>query len=137
MGNCISDYKLSKRTLENTPFLTFTGKTFRGKVIDVYDGDTMTIAILYYGDYVCVRCRLEGIDCPEIRTKNAEEKEKGLKARNYVKDLLLNRIVTMVCSDNKDKYDRVLARLILGRTDISQHLIENGYGKPYDGGRKQ
>ena len=81
-----------------------------GKVIKVYDGDTLTIATKLSGKGPLYRfsVRLVGIDTPEKRTKNAEEKVAGYKAMNALKDKALGRIITFE-EIQYDKYGRILA----------------------------
>jgi len=45
--NCISDYYLRKRTNDNTKLYSLEGRKFRAKVVDIYDGDTITVFFKY------------------------------------------------------------------------------------------
>ena len=71
MGICCS-----KKSLENTtidvPEFSLSGYKCYCKVLDVYDGDTITLGFIFSKNIYKKRCRLEGIDCAEIRTKNPE-----------------------------------------------------------------
>ena len=109
-----------------------------GKVIKVYDGDTITIASKMPFDqspYYRFSVRLKGIDCPEIRTKNAEEKQCAILTRNFLKDLLMDKIVTLK-EVELEKYGRILADVYLDEVNLSDLLCEKHMAVKYDGGTK-
>lgn len=109
-----------------------------GKVIKVYDGDTITIASkLPYENSLIYRfsVRIKGIDCPEIRTHNLEEKEIALLARTHVTELCLHKIVVLK-NLSTEKYGRILADVYIDNINISDELIKNKLAVPYDGGKK-
>lgn len=109
-----------------------------GKVIKVYDGDTITIASkLPYENSLIYRfsIRIKGIDCPEIRTHNLDEKEIALIAKKFVEDKCLNKIVELK-NLSTEKYGRILADVYIDNLNISDELIKNKLAVPYDGGKK-
>lgn len=113
-----------------------------GKVIKVYDGDTITIATqLYNGDVspkqeLCkFNVRILGIDTPELKTKNAGEKELGIIARNALSELLLNKVVKLE-NVKYDKYGRILCNVFLDNVNISEWLVSNKLAVVYNGGTK-
>lgn len=113
-----------------------------GKVIKVYDGDTITIAtLLPYDGYNTIfkfSVRLNGIDTPEMKGKNVSEKEKTAAkyVQKIVEELLLNKIVKLQNIQN-EKYGRLLADVYLGENSINNLLLQMGYAVPYDGGTKK
>lgn len=112
----------------------------RGKVIKVYDADTITIASkLPYNESPIYRLsvRLNGIDTPEIKGKNveAEEKEMAKKARDYVSNMLLNKFVE-IKNIESEKYGRILADVYLNELFVNDLLIKERYAVKYDGGTK-
>jgi micrococcal nuclease len=118
---------------------TFEGRKCEGKVVSVYDGDTVKIVIpltdkepdrLYRWN-----CRLINVDTPEIRTRNKKEKEFGKQVRDFLKDKILNKVVTVSCHDF-DKYGRLLVEIFVDDVSINNWLIEKEYAKKYDGGKK-
>lgn len=117
------------------PF-TFVGKTKKAKIIDVYDGDTCTIAMWVGLQKYSFKLRLFGIDTPELRTKNLEEKEAGLKARDYLISLILNKKVKIVFADKEEKFGRLLGTIYLNGININEKMIKDGHGKEYFGGKK-
>lgn len=109
-----------------------------GKVIKVYDGDTITIASkLPYEKSLIYRfsVRIKGIDCPEIRTHNLDEKEIAVIAKKFVEDKCLNKIVELK-NLSTEKYGRILADVFIDNINISDELIKNRLAVPYDGGKK-
>ena len=118
---------------------SYEGRKCEGKVVSVYDGDTVKIVFpltdkeperLYKWN-----CRLINIDTPEIRTRNLREKAYGKKVRDYLRKKILNKIVTVSCKDF-DKYGRLLVEIFYEDENINNWLIDNGYAKVYDGGTK-
>ena len=120
----------------------------QGYVIKVYDGDTITIATkLPYVESPLYRfsVRLNGIDCPEIKGKNALEKQVAHYAKMYVSDKILHKNIYL---DNvkTEKYGRVLADVYINpiqqtarqgqNESLSQMLLRNGLAVEYDGGTK-
>lgn len=112
------------------------GLVVDGFVLDVYDGDSVTVVFAFKGEYYKWKCRLYGIDTPEIRTKDVNEKKKGFEAKEYLQQKILNKNVIVKCHDF-DKYGRVLTDLYCAgdeHTDcvhINKDLLDNGYAQPY------
>ena len=110
-----------------------------GKVIKVYDGDTITIASkLPNMDKPIYRfhVRLNGIDTPEIKGKTPEEKVLAFQAKEALNQLIFGKIVTLK-NINTEKYGRILADVYLDNVNISDWMIQHKYAVKYDGGTKQ
>ena len=112
------------------------------KLVRVVDGDTCDAMIdLGFDTWVKKRIRFKGVDTWESRTRNKEEKVKGLAAKAYTKDLLENSDEGkfVLKSYGVGKYGRVLAELYVKGHDMSvnQLLIENGHAYEYEGGKKK
>jgi len=112
------------------------GFTTIAKVCKVYDGDTITTIFKYKGEYNKWSIRIYGIDTPEIRTSNVEEKAAGIAARDFLQDRILNKIVRLECKEF-DKYGRLLANVFFEDQNISETMIEQNMAKPYFGGKKE
>ena len=127
--------ELQNATWDNTD--PFQPDVRYGKVIKVYDGDSITIAAKPYANYPVYRfsIRLNGIDTPELRTSNENEKKHGIIARDALKEKILDKIVTLKNVDS-EKYGRLLADIYLGDENICQWMIEQNYAIRYDGGTK-
>ena len=115
---------------------------YSAKVVRVVDGDTAD-AMIDLGFNVCVkeRIRFYGVDTWESRTRNLEEKKKGLEAKAYVKDLLENSDdgKFSIISHGKGKYGRVLGELFVKGEEksVNELLKENGHAYEYHGEKKK
>ena len=106
------------------------------KIVDVYDGDTITVVCIINKCPVRWRCRLQGYDAPEMRSKNEEEKQRAILARDYLKQILPKKIFYGTCH-GLDKYGRLLLNIKVKNVDISQIMIEKGHAYAYYGGKKK
>ena len=87
---------------------------YRGKLERVVDGDTIDALIdVGFDIWIKKRIRYKGIDTWESRTKNLEEKEKGLAAKAYVKDLLENSDISNLLLLTPPEKERKISILIL------------------------
>ena len=112
------------------------------KLDRVVDGDTCDALIdLGFDTFVKKRIRFFGVDTWESRTRNKEEKVKGLAAKAYVKDLLENSDdgKFSIISHGVGKYGRVLGELFVKghEKSVNELLKENGHAYEYDGGKKK
>ena len=117
------------------------------KINRVIDGDTIDVTLdLGFSLTKKERVRIAGVDTPEKRTRDKEEKELGIDATNWLKD----KIKDTLTGDNEltirtelvggvGKYGRLLGWLYVGDDDYSlnEQMITEGYAWPYDGGTKQ
>jgi endonuclease YncB( thermonuclease family) len=109
-----------------------------GRVIKVYDGDTITVASVlpYKGSSVYrFSVRLNGIDTPEMRTSDEGEKAIAVKAKLALKELINGRWVRLENTGN-DKYGRLLADVWSEGIHVNEWMIENRFAVRYDGGTK-
>ena len=116
------------------------------KINRVVDGDTIDVTIdLGFELYKKERVRVAGVDTPEKRTKNLEEKALGLDATAWLKEKLEETIkgdeeltVRTELKGGVGKYGRLLGWLYVGDSDISlnEQMITEGYAHAYDGGTK-
>ena len=108
----------------------------------VIDGDTCDALIdLGFDTYVKKRIRFYGVDTWESRTRNLEEKKKGLATKAYVEDLLKNSDdgKFSIISHGVGKYGRVLGEIFVKGydTSVNQLLMENGHAYQYHGEKKK
>ena len=114
---------------------------YNAKVTHIVDGDTMDLAIDLGFDIVYnSRIRLYGINTPESRTRDLEEKARGLAAKDRVKELCpVGADVTLKTSkDGKGKFGRILGEIFVPGVvqSVNQLLIEEGHAVEYFGGKK-
>ena len=98
------------------------------KSLEVVDGDTIDVDLDLGFDIIhkC-RVRLYGIDTPESRTRDKDEKARGKLAAKFLQDAISNGkhvILQTQLKDSKGKFGRVLASVIVDGIDINQQMIE-------------
>ena len=117
------------------------------KINRVVDGDTIDVTIdLGFDLYKKERVRVAGVDTPEKRTRDKEEKELGLDATAWLKEKLDGAlrgddelVIRTELVGGVGKYGRLLGWLYIGDADLSlnEQMIEEGYAWAYDGGTKK
>ena len=115
---------------------------YSAKLQRVVDGDTCDALIdLGFDTWVKKRIRFFGVDTWESRTRDLEEKKKGLAAKAYVKDLLENSDEGKFAlrSHGVGKYGRVLGELFVKGEEksVNELLKEHGHASEYHGGKKK
>ena len=113
---------------------------FNAHLVRVVDGDTIDADIeLGFSVFMRDRIRLMGIDTPESRTRNLQEKSWGMAAKHRLIELLAETDgeFTLVTEDmEKGKFGRVLGTIEINGKDANQSLIEENFAIPYEGGNK-
>ena len=117
------------------------------EIVKVLDGDTIDVIIdLGFDLYKKERVRIAGVDTPEKRTRDLEEKALGEDATNWLKEQLDGAISgedDLVIRTELDggigKYGRLLGWLYIGdeTESINERMIQQGYAWEYDGGTKK
>lgn len=80
--------------------------------------------------------RVLGCDTPEIHSKNEGEKKLALKAKDFTDTFCGGKIVQLR-DHGKDKYGRMMARVVVDENCLTEKLIEAGLARAYDGGKKK
>ena len=118
---------------------------YKCKILRVVDGDTVDVDIdLGFGVWMHKeRVRINGIDTPESRTRDKEEKVFGLAAKERVKELLpigsmqvLKTEIDKSGEDKKGKFGRILGDFIVDGKRCTEILIQEGYAVLYTGQNK-
>jgi endonuclease YncB( thermonuclease family) len=150
---------LSRYNSATTPVFSFDGARLVARLLDVHDGDTVTVAAEVTPGRVCqLSLRLIGIDAPEVSVP--AQRERAQAARYRLVDLLTGlhadssrcltrgemrsllqcdvNVVHVECGRN-DKYGRVLARVSreAGGRHAGEVLLEEGLAYSYSGGTKE
>ncbi len=124
--------------IEYKDTIAFVPPIMYGKVIKVYDGDTITIAarLPFEGSPIYrFSVRLAGIDSPEVKGGSLNETELALKSRDALSLLIFGKVIELK-NNGKEKYGRLLADLYLDNLHINKWMIDNMYAVPYGGGKK-
>ena len=121
--------------------------TYKCEIIRVIDGDTVDVDIdLGFGVWMHKeRVRIHGIDTPESRTRDKEEKIYGLAAKEFVKSFLSvgSDATLQTEKDKTGKFGRILGKFLVydGVTDSEMHLgdimIREHHAVPYFGQSKE
>jgi micrococcal nuclease len=87
------------------------------------------------------RIRLAGIDTPESRTRNLEEKALGLESKEWLKKALEGAkdiLIKTEKPDSTEKYGRIIGHLFINdqETSLNNQMIAEGYALEYEGGKK-
>lgn len=144
------------------PRFSLSGNTYKARLIDIHDGDTITVAAeVFPGNVFQLSIRLLGIDAPEITSKDPFVKQKAEAARmrlveilgpglttnkqhftrNEMRQLLQKDVhVVIISCQGMDKYGRVLSRVWSSRDwpdvenilDANSVLIREGHAKVYE-----
>lgn len=111
---------------------------YMADLVEVKDGDTVVMDVhVWPGQINRIAIREFGVDTPEKRTRNLCEKELGIKATNFTKEFLQNKIL-LVTNLKEGKYaGRMLGTIVADGEELSTALISNGHGREYFGGRRQ
>ncbi len=117
---------------------------YRCRVNKVLDGDTVDIDLDLGFNIILAnqRVRMAGVDTPESRTTNEEEKPRGLLSKKKLGEKLpvgaWVKIKTLRADSNDDKFGRILGEFILeDGTQVNQWLIDNNYAVKYMGENKE
>ena len=103
------------------------------------DGDTVDVTLdLGFDILYNNRIRLHGIDAPESRTLDQEEKVRGLAAKDRVKELcpVGSTVTIKTVKDGRGKFGRILGEIYVGDVNVNKQLIKEGHAVEYFGGKK-
>lgn len=119
---------------------------YKCKILKIVDGDTVDIDIdLGFGIWMHKeRVRIMGIDTPESRTRDLVEKQFGLAAKEYLRNLLpissIQHLKTQIDrngGDKKGKFGRILGDFILDDKLVTELMIDNHHAVAYNGQNKE
>ena len=116
----------------------------------VVDGDTIDVTIdLGFHTHIKTRVRMEGMNAPESRTRNLEEKERGLAAKARLQEIIeYNKNHCILKVSGLGKYGRALATVFVENLspvskensitliDVNKQLIKEGHAVEYNGGKR-
>ena len=113
---------------------------YKCKLLRVIDGDTVDVDIdLGFGVWLRKqRIRLYGIDTPESRTRDLEEKKYGLAAKEFLQKWTgAGELTIKTHKDAKGKFGRILGELWTFETNINQKMVEEHHAVEYHGQSKE
>ena len=107
---------------------------YKAKLLRVVDGDTIDAMLdLGFDTWVKKRVRLQGIDAPESRTRDLEEKKRGKASTKRLQELLASNGSEefTIVSHGVGKYGRCLGTLFIGEKNINETLLSEGFAEEY------
>ena len=109
------------------------------KIKRVVDGDTVDVIIdLGFDIFYKSRVRLYGIDTPESRTRNKDEKARGLMSKQYlINELEKGQVVIKTHKDKKGKFGRVLGEMYVADRNINLMMVDGYLAVKYEGQNKK
>jgi|TARA_R100000152_G_C6732107_1_gene156661 micrococcal nuclease len=112
---------------------------YKCEIDRVVDGDTVDVIIdCGFSIFHKARVRMYGIDTPESRTRDKDEKARGLMSKDFlVKELSKGDVVIKTKKDKKGKFGRILGELYVDDININQMMIHGFYAVAYDGQSKE
>jgi len=114
---------------------------YKCEVTRIVDGDTIDVILdLGFSILHKARVRLYAIDTPESRTRNKDEKARGLMAKNFIVqnvNAAEQCVIQTHLKDSKGKFGRVLGTLVTDELNVNEALVENHLAVAYHGQNKQ
>jgi len=111
------------------------------EVKSVVDGDTVDVILnLGFDIFYKSRVRLYGIDTPESRTRNKDEKARGKMAAAYLEDAINNGntvVIQTKLKDSRGKYGRVLGNVLVDDVNINEQMVDKHLAVKYFGQSKE
>ena len=111
---------------------------YKCEVKRIVDGDTVDVIIdLGFSIHFSTRVRLYGIDTPESRTRDKDEKVRGFLSKDYLKEWLdQGGVIIRTHRDKKGKFGRVLGEMVVGGRNINLLMVDENYAVKYKGQSK-
>lgn len=138
-GAWIAIYAGADEVMELSASCAHTASSFNCvKYVRNYDGDTFTVNISsvhpLIGQQITVR--VDGVDSPEMESKDACERQAAIRAQHETEKFLSAGRRIDLKQTKRDKYFRVLADVNVDGESLAKHLLEERLAVPYDGGHK-
>lgn len=120
MGNslAVESVPLESATFDSVPYFSLEGNSYTGKVVDVYDGDTLTVLTNIDNRLVKLRCRIAGVDTPEMKPpKDAADRNKIKETARQARDYVISRTTNVALPTGK-KCKRSELQTLLGTNTL-------------------
>jgi len=113
---------------------------YKCEVTRVVDGDTIDVILdLGFNIFHKCRVRLYGIDTPESRTRDKDEKARGLLAKYFLENSINHGKIVVLrtkMKDSRGKFGRILASVIVDKININKLMVDNYLAAEYSGQNK-
>lgn len=111
---------------DEAPYFSLNGLKKKAKVVNVYDGDTFKCIFWYNDAHYKFKCRMLGINAPELRKANPD----SYKSRDALRELINNQIVSIEIG-KFDCFGRLLVTVYKDDQNVNKYMLENNYAKEY------
>ena len=142
-GNCYTNATLQKRVIPEVidvkSLPKYIPQISEGRIISVYDGDTIHIAgfVINNPELFKFSVRLNGIDCPEMKSGKSLDKTEhdvAVIAKSFLSEL--NNKIVALRNVGLDKYGRLLADVYFQERHLNKEMLDKRLAVKYDGGTK-
>lgn len=159
MESGVQEIDFTKYDIHTSEF-SLHGIVTLGRLVDIIDGDSLCIILPVFNNFYKYNVRLNGIDTCEMRSKNQENKNLAIRARDALLELVTEKKYTIELTKHNiqeilnksvitlfvecldfDKYGRLLANVyfnspITGKIQLSEYLLQNKLAYQYTGKTK-
>jgi len=115
---------------ETAPYFDFKNLIRTARVVRVVDGDTIDVIFKFRKHYDTHRCRLLGVDTPELRGGTEETKKAATESKVFMEKLLQDKFITIYCKE-LDSFGRILVSIEFDGEDIGERLLHEGLAEVY------
>ena len=138
-------FRLRRKIPEDFEHIRLKGKAFTARVLEVYDGDTITIGFRYNGGFWKSSLRIYGIDAPEMKPRRGgrsiesveSEKVAATKSRDYLQQWIGDKVVQVdICDKSTDKYGRLMGAIFFRKENVAEKMVKAGHARRYYGDKK-
>ena len=114
-----------------------TSNFYKAVFVRVVDGDTIKVNLPCSYKMFCrnISVRVAGVDCPEIHSKDKQERQQAQAAKYFTRAFLQGHNITLK-GCRKGTYFRIVCAVLADGKDLSVALLDAGLAIPYDGGEK-
>jgi len=127
---------VSTHAAEHAPRLEAAKGRLLARVVHVHDGDTVVVLCVQGGRLYRRRCRLAGIDAPELAGARAERRRAG-EAREFLQCLLQPSTLVLLHFEGFDKYGRLLVNFRVGGRWVADQMVEHGHARRMGAGGRR
>lgn len=145
MGNCLLKTRLGRKDPRGFENMRLKGRSFPARVLEVYDGDTITVGFRCNGGFWKSPFRIYGVDAPEMKPRRGgrsiesveSEKAAAVRSRDFLRRLIHNQIVQVdICGKFTDKYGRLMGAIFFRTENVAEKMVKAGHARRYYGDKK-
>jgi len=124
-------WNLQKKIPDYAPQFDFKSLVRKARVVRIIDGDTIDVIFRFRKKYDTHRCRLLGVNTPELRGGTEATKAAARRSKQFLENLIMGKIVVVYCKE-LDSFGRILISIEYDGEDISERLLHEGLAEVYN-----